>query len=106
MVVMEYLDKEYFEDIPEWPQDPGLLQKVKWAVRQLHDGGFVHGDMRTVNMKVQKQPKDEMEGVFLPDFDWAGPDGDPRNVNKQVWRSPSVEDGALITKEHDEVMVN
>jgi hypothetical protein len=48
--------------------------------------------------------------VHLVDFDWAGPVGVARypiGVNKTtVWRPDGVQDGELITVQHDDEMVS
>jgi hypothetical protein len=106
MVVMEYLDDEIFKNISFVP---GERAKVDWAVHQLHEGGFVHGDIREINMKFRKESDIGYEGVMLLDFDWAGIEGEvcyPPNLNTDIWQGTGAEDGALITKEHDLLMAD
>jgi len=75
----------------------------------LHDGGFVHGDIRDVNMMTRRQWRPDAQNVFLLDFDWAGPKDKtiyPPNLNREtVKRHEGAKDGAVITQEHDWAMV-
>ncbi|KAG6900734.1 hypothetical protein C0993_003760 [Termitomyces sp. T159_Od127] len=88
-----------------------IRNKVRGIVQELHEGGFVHGDVRDINVLVDPgslQSADVM--VFLIDFDWAGAAGIaryPYDVNTEMVRRPEgVEGGGLILLEHDLEMVN
>jgi len=112
MAVMEYLDPQTYRVLgPEDGSNPGLKAEISRVVKVLHDGGFVHGDIRDVNMMTRHQwrTEEEAQNVFLLDFDWAGPEGVtkyPPNLNLQtVKRHEGAKDGALITQEHDLAMV-
>ena len=43
--------------------------EVQEKVRFLHDAGFVHGDIRRMNIVIKKNGK---AGTHLTDFDWTG----------------------------------
>jgi len=76
-------------------------------VQLLHNGQFVHGDIRDVNIFVGNLAPEV--AIHLVDFDWAGSIGAavyPIDVNKSTMTRPDdVEGGGLITKEHDLKMV-
>lgn len=103
MVVMENLSSSHklvhqHDQISSEMSD--ALQK---AVGILHDGNFVHGDVRDVNLMV---PEEGGVGNFMIlDFDWAGFEGEvryPAYVNiVGVSRPKGAIDGELITKQHD-----
>ena len=50
-----------------------LLKNVRQCSGQLHQGGFVHGDIRDTNIMVKTLAQGGFgDGSFLPrDFDWA-----------------------------------
>ena len=57
------------------------------AVRHLHEGGFVHGDLRRPNVLVAAGKDDTEVKVWIIDFDWAGRCGHARyawNRNKRA----------------------
>ncbi|CAG8704869.1 15526_t:CDS:1, partial [Acaulospora colombiana] len=90
-----------------------LHTKIKRATEILHSGGFVHGDLRGANVMVRKNWKENTAeqdlGVMLLDFDWAGEAGKvryPANLNCQLYRPEGVEDGVVITVDHDVDMVD
>ncbi|KAG6884517.1 hypothetical protein C0993_010440 [Termitomyces sp. T159_Od127] len=83
-----------------------VRNKVRGIVQELHEGGFVHGDVRDTNILVDPaslHTADVM--VFLIDFDWAGAAGDaryPNDINTQTLEWPKgVKGGELILSEHD-----
>jgi len=113
MAVMEYLDPQTYRILePEDGSNPRLKAEIWRVVNVLHDGGFVHGDIRDVNMMTRHQwrTEEKARNVFLLDFDWAGPEGVtkyPPHLNLQtVKRHEGAKDGALITQEHDRAMVH
>jgi len=106
MVIMDALDQEYKhfdEDI--LPKDTCELIKKRFV--ELHQAGFVHGDVRDANIMIRKDAK---PGFMLIDFDWSGVVGEARypiNVNKvDIWRPEDVSDGLLIKSDHDIAMLN
>jgi hypothetical protein len=113
MVVMDF--SPFVQLVAPLPQliiqSRNLIQsKVHDIVQKLHDNGFVHGDVRDVNVLVDPETltKDDCS-VHLIDFDWAGKDQEvryPARVNTiSVRRPEGVSDGELITKSHDMDMV-
>lgn len=112
MVVMEYLDPHTYRVLgSEDGSNRRLKAEIQRVVKELHSGGFVHGDIRNVNMVMShRRTEEEAQKVFLLDFDWAGPEGHtiyPPNLNLQsVKRHEGAKGGALIMQEHDWAMVN
>lgn len=109
MVVMEEMDEDTYTHIHEF--DATERAMIEEAVSILHQGNFVHGDIRDVNMMVRRNwdPACGSRNIKLLDFDWAGMEGTvryPANVNHEDIRRPQdARDGLLITKEHDNTMV-
>ncbi|PVF96566.1 hypothetical protein CPB86DRAFT_708723 [Serendipita vermifera] len=112
MIVMEYLNKDNYTLL----RDSSIPLEnrsniVANAVSILHQGGYVHGDIRDVNIMVRCDwnAVDSSSGIKLLDFDWAGLDGQaqyPANVNHEGIRRPQEAiDGQHITKDHDITMV-
>uniref|UniRef100_T1IM59 Protein kinase domain-containing protein n=1 Tax=Strigamia maritima TaxID=126957 RepID=T1IM59_STRMM len=80
------------------------IGNLKAALKVLHDGGFVFGDLRPPNILVN----DESE-VNLIDFDWSGENGEgryPEVVNSSIVWPEGVNYGRLLRKEHDDYMFN
>lgn len=88
-----------------------LQREVEKMTRSLHEGGFVHGDIRDLNLTVDPDSlsSDEVK-VHLVDFDWAGRIGEATyriGLNCESVRRPAgVGDGKLITEEHGIEMVS
>ncbi|KAK7056310.1 hypothetical protein VNI00_002863 [Paramarasmius palmivorus] len=85
---------------------PTLRNRVREAVIQLHQGGYVHGDIRRANTLVRVLPQGPQ--VVLLDFDWSGRLGKaryPLTINMQLARPEGVAPNGLITQEHDMQMV-
>ena len=104
MVVMDDISAEY-ERLPPSP-DYLFGEQVQQALSRLHAEGYVHGDVRDVNIMVKKARYSEKEfQVMLVDFDWAGKEGEtryPSNLNRETVRGPEgAENGNLIKFEHD-----
>jgi len=112
MAVMEYLDPQTYRVLG--PEDgsnhASLIAEIRHVVQVLHNGGFVHGDIRDVNMMTRRQWRTDAQNVFLLDFDWAGRKDAtiyPPNLNREtVKRHEGAKDGAVITQEHDWAMVD
>ena len=106
LVVMDFIDDEY-HDLKRSPAIASYETEVQEKVTSLHEAGFVHGDIRSVNIMVKK---DDSPGIMLIDFDWAGVMGEvryPMNVNDVDIRRPyGAYDDELITAEHDNIMIN
>lgn len=83
-----------------------LAQKVKDAVKVLHDGGYVHGDIRRPNVLVEADER----GVLLIDFDWAAKAGQARypvtlNLSGQIPWATGTKAGGVIGMAHDDHVV-
>lgn len=112
MAVMEYLGPETYRVLePSGVSNNNLVAGIQDVVRILHDGGFVHGDTRHLNMVTRREWKssDDVQNLFLIDFDWAGLEGGvqyPPNINvRSVKRHEGAMGGKLIEKAHDLLMV-
>ena len=101
MVVMEYLSG--WEMLGEKPYEEQLKhkEKLKKALRIIHDQGFVHSDIQWPNILVSK---DEINFV---DFDHCGKEGVQRY--QQEWdHTHCLEDakeGNLMMRTHDDRML-
>ena len=85
----------------------GLEPVINERVTQLHQKGFVHGDIRRENILVHRI---ERSKFLMVDFDWAGRIGDvryPPNVNRGLglWRPTDARDGEIILADHDLQMI-
>ena len=111
MVIMDFLE------IIQYPylQRPGTYRQLRSMtyedhlslekpitsfIHSLHEGGFVHGDIRDTNLFAGLGGK-----FMLLDFDWAGPITRtfyPMHVNRyDFYRPDGAEDAMEITVEHD-----
>ncbi|KAF9235365.1 hypothetical protein BU15DRAFT_51454 [Melanogaster broomeanus] len=107
MVVMDRLSGEYVE-LHEIIATAPPLDSIRKALTQLHQKGYVHGDIRTTNIMVSRS---DPKKFMLIDFDWAGKIGEvlyPMNVyrGKKLWRPVSAVDGCPITADHDMDMLD
>ncbi|KAI9463374.1 hypothetical protein F5148DRAFT_1313294 [Russula earlei] len=108
MVVMDYLDGDQYSDFVcvEQTDNVNLKNAMTAALTDLHQAGFVHGDVRDVNTLVNNN---NPSGFMLVDFDWAGKIGEvryPPNVNRNdIWRPMAVIDGEMILPDHDMQML-
>ncbi|OJA12589.1 hypothetical protein AZE42_06900 [Rhizopogon vesiculosus] len=78
-----------------------LEEPVRSLIQELHENGYVHGDLRDTNFFMRGD-----DGHFmLLDFDWAGPIGStryPLHVNYlDVKRPDDARDWELIKEAHD-----
>ena len=110
MVVMAYLEPSMYRTLELQDEgSAGLVKEVDRVVSVLHDGGFVHGDIRTINMMVHEEQDSSKKEVLLLDFDWAGAEGTvkyPLDVDGlNIKRHDGASGGAVIRKEHDWFMV-
>ena len=105
LVVMDFIDDGYHV-LKRSPAIASYETKVQEKVTSLHEAGFVHGDIRSVNIMVKK---DDSPGIMLIDFDWAGVMGEvryPMNVNDVDIRRPyGAHDDEPITAEHDNIII-
>lgn len=114
MVVMDFSQYVRLFDLfpPSVESRSFVKSKIHDIIQELHDNGFVHGDIRDANILVDRETLTSKDGcsVHLIDFDWAGKDQEaryPARVNTiSVRRPDGVSDGELITKSHDMEMVS
>ncbi|KIM25769.1 hypothetical protein M408DRAFT_73816 [Serendipita vermifera MAFF 305830] len=105
MVVMERIGMD--ATVLGWQaRTEEMYKTVEQAVHLLHASDYVFGDLRLVNIVVDKGG-----GVYLVDFDWCGKenvDRYPATLNDTgaiVW-AKGVRRGALMRKEHDLEMLD
>ncbi|KAF8076836.1 hypothetical protein FPV67DRAFT_1618798 [Lyophyllum atratum] len=110
MVVMERIDSDYIDYYDfrhssdfDAARAPLLHDEIKASVEELHQAGYVHGDMRDVNVMVARNGDGKS---LLVDFDWAGIINEaryPMNVHtaSDLWRPAGACDDERITAEHD-----
>ncbi|TFK89429.1 hypothetical protein K466DRAFT_545232 [Polyporus arcularius HHB13444] len=84
-------------------------KQVQAKLAVLHEKGFVHGDLRDVNVLVRKEdaPGDGAD-ILIVDWDWAGVEGEakyPRSINPQIARPLDALAATNIKAEHDVWMV-
>jgi serine/threonine protein kinase len=82
-------------------KDEQHIEQLREAARTLHDGNYVHGDLRGPNVLITE------EGPKIIDFDWSGEVGTARYppdilVDADHGWHHGVSRGGLIAKEHDE----
>lgn len=63
MVVMDWVEGETVDGLTEEQKNT-----LRTHIRELHEAGFVHGDIRPPNVLIRD------DKVTLLDFDWAGPE--------------------------------
>ena len=108
MVVMDILGDSYVDLVGcQFSVPPQRFDAIEESLIEMHQHGYVHGDVRDANIMVPKQDK-TLPPFMLVDFDWAGKIGEaryPLNVNKGIGRPEGAEDGKLIMAEHDIAML-
>jgi serine/threonine protein kinase len=113
MVVMEYLERDSYMVLVGLSKDArsSFAAGVTEAVEILHQGGFMHGDIRDANTMVARDWDQEkgVQNVKLVDFDWAGREGEtkyPPNVNYwAIARPMGAKDGLPVERDHDLEMI-
>jgi hypothetical protein len=113
VIVMEDLSKDY-DTLSNVSRDrlPSLRQAVEQAVNTLHASGYVHGDIRGLNILVRKlEVGSERPMIVFVDWDWSGAIGQvcyPHNMNPALAlkRPVSAVVGAEIEPAHDLDMVS
>lgn len=117
MVVMDDIGEEYIDlhtfvdDHPEILSSSAyttLKENIARFLEEMHQAGWVHGDLRRTNVMVKKSG---LDGSFLLiDFDWSGKNQEvvyPSFVNKVDVRRPvGADDGEPILALHDIEMLS
>jgi len=101
MVVMEYLS-DWVMLIEKPHQERSKYQeKLKAALRIIHDQDFVHGDVRGPNILVSE------DDVNLVDFDHCGKEGVKRYPREwdHTQRREDAKEGECLQKSHDNWML-
>ncbi|KAF5354926.1 hypothetical protein D9756_005660 [Leucocoprinus leucothites] len=84
-----------------------VFPKVAHIIETLHKGGFIHGDIRRVNILIDDKALEHNEefAVHLLEFNWAGRIGQakyPTHINTEIVSRPEgVTVGADITVDDD-----
>ena len=92
-----------------------VINNIRCALKVLHNGGLVFGDLRHPNIMVTKSPADrygdnEWHGQLI-DFNWSGKKGEatyPTMLNDKILKikwAPGVEAAAVILSQHDRDML-
>lgn len=105
MVIMTYMVD--YSTLVEYAPNPLIKAEVKKAMGQLHLLGFVHGDLRDVNILVRRSDADSAVNIVFVDWDWAGKDGEvnyPLSINPDIPRHPEAKALKAIRIDHDEFM--
>ena len=108
VVVMEDVRSEY-KDLYDFIQHPDhkgdisscnyLVNQIRKSLEELHEAGFVHGDIRNTNIMVKRSGL--VGSFYLVDFDWSGIRY-PIGVNVITVKRPhGVVGGELIVAQHD-----
>ncbi|KAI0082815.1 hypothetical protein K474DRAFT_1585190 [Panus rudis PR-1116 ss-1] len=96
-------------DLHSMEQAQAEVKKILRLVT-LHNGGFVHGDIRDVNVLVRKEgAPGEGPAILVVDWDWAGTMGKavyPFSMNPDIKRPPGAATSAPIEAAHDDWMAN
>ncbi|EPQ56756.1 hypothetical protein GLOTRDRAFT_128693 [Gloeophyllum trabeum ATCC 11539] len=109
MVVMEDVSADYTPLYAWQGKTEELEEPVREVVDKLHNDGFVHGDVRDVNILVRNAASDGQPRILLVDWDWAGREGEvryPRNISPDIPRHQDAVAGAIIKRSHDVKMVD
>ena len=101
MVVMEYLSGWVMLGEKSRKEQLKYKEKVKEALRIIHDRGFVHGDIRWPNILVSE------DNVKIIDFDQCGQEGVKRYPREWDHRQrlKEAKEGELMRKSHDTWML-
>ena len=101
MVVMEYLSGWEMLETKSHQERLGYQERLKNALRIIHDHDFVHGDVRGPNILVSEG------NIKLIDFDHCGMDGVmkyPREWD-HTHRPADAKEGDFMRKRHDDWML-
>ena len=109
-VIMEYLDSD-FVTLYKRTLDGQIVAAMREAARKMHEGGFVHGDLRDVNI-LYRHPhhrRQDIVDIIFVDWDWAGLAKEvkyPTMMNMEVPRHPGAVPHQFICGEHDDYLLD
>ena len=102
-VAMEKIDTVDETMITSFPEAGEWKSKIEKLVREFHQEGLVHGDLRLANFVFTSHKPRRM---ILVDFDWGGKDGEVEFPYEELIEDLGVSNNQLcgrkITKEHDQ----
>jgi RIO1 family len=98
MVVMEYLSGWVMLEEKPHRERLKYQEKLKEALRIIHDRNLVHGDVRGFNILVSE------DSVKLVDFDHCGMDRYPREWD-HTQRQEDAKEGGCLQRSHDDWML-
>lgn len=107
MVVMDRLDLKEYVEFRDSSVTSTQIQKIRENLHQLHERGYVHGDVRDSNIMLSRA---DWETCVFIGFDWAGEIGKVRNAvfvkqGEQFWWPDRVTDREIILAEDDMAML-
>ncbi|KAH0834040.1 hypothetical protein J3R83DRAFT_11293 [Lanmaoa asiatica] len=108
MVVMDELVG--YKSLDDWTDrlPKPAFEEIRNQLNRLHNGDFVHGDVRDVNIMVREGTSMTLQFMII-DFDWAGKINVaryPPYVNRKgIDRPDDAIDGELILAAHDHWML-
>ena len=105
-VIMAYLDSD-FVTLHKRTLDKQIVTAMREAARKMHEGGFVHGDLRDVNI-LYRHRQDIVDIAFV-DWDWAGLAKEvkyPTLMNMEVPRHSGAVPHQFICREHDDYLLD
>jgi len=117
MVVMDDIGEEYIDlhsfvnnnqEVRSSSAYSDLKGKIQQFLEEMHQAGWVHGDLRSTNVMVKKSG---LDGSFhFIDFDWSGKNQEvvyPSFLNTaEVDRPEGADDGEYILSLHDVKMLS
>ena len=110
-VIMAYLDSD-FVTLYKRTLDGQIVAAMREAVRKMHEGGFVHGDLRDVNILYRRRRhhhRQDIVDIVFVDWDWAGLAKEvkyPAMMNMEVLRHPDAVPHQFICGEHDDFLLD
>lgn len=87
---------------------PGVQGEVKQMLQAFYAIGYVHGDVRDINLLVRRPGRLPGTPILLVDWDWAGLSDEvtyPYTLSPDLVRAERAVTSACIEASHEEEMV-
>jgi len=112
MVVMDDISQQ-FHAIKDRQLTENVYKAVEKALALLYADGYVHGNIREMNIRVKRDGVDseDLGDIILVDFDWAGKENTiryPSNItlgHSELPRPEDIDCGGLISSAHNDQML-